>query len=101
MQLPRLSSFFERTLPLLLIATAALGAPVMIFSQDGLPRLRALERELESVERENTELRRQSELLRGRVELLREDPRAVERIARDELGFVRQTEVVFQFPKTR
>ncbi|MCK6592584.1 MAG: septum formation initiator family protein [Polyangiaceae bacterium] len=32
---------------------------------------------------------------------LRDDPSAVERIARDDLGLVRQTEVVFQFPVRR
>ena len=41
------------------------------------------------------------EELRGRVERLRDDPTAVERIARDDLGLVRQSEVVFQFPPRR
>ena len=95
----RLGRLVERTLPLAVLATAVVGAPVMIFSPQGLPRLRGLERELADVEAENAQLRRESDALRGRVQRLREDPAAVERIARDDLGFVRQTEVVFQFSK--
>lgn len=95
----RLGRLVERTLPLAVLATAVVGAPVMIFSPQGLPRLRGLERELADVEAENAQLRRESDALRGRVQRLREDPAAVERIARDDLGFVRQTEVVFQFAK--
>jgi cell division protein FtsB len=96
-----LTRFLERVLPVIMLITAAIGAPVMIFSSQGLPRLRGLERELADVEQESAEIRRQVEALRGRVARLRDDPTAVERIARDELGFVRQSEVVFQFPKQK
>jgi cell division protein FtsB len=37
--------------------------------------------------------------LRVEVDALRDDPAAVERIARDQLGMVRRSEVVFQFGK--
>lgn len=84
-----------------ILVVAAIGAPVMIFSPHGLPRLRGLEKELADVDEENADVRRQIESLRGRVARLRDDPAAVERIARDDLGFVRQTEVVFQFPMRR
>lgn len=80
---------------------AVVGAPVMILSPQGLPRLRGLEKELADVEEDNAALRRQIEALRGKVARLRDDPSAVERIARDDLGLVRQTEVVFQFQTRR
>ena len=35
--------------------------------------------------------------LRARTEAVRTDPLEVERVARDKLGLVRRTEVVFQF----
>jgi cell division protein FtsB len=88
-------------LPLAVLVVAIIGAPLMILSPQGLPRLRGLEKELSDVDEENAELRRQIEDLRGRVTRLRDDPAAVERIARDDLGLVRQTEVVFQFPARR
>jgi cell division protein FtsB len=91
----------ERALPLTILGLAIIGAPLLIASPEGLPRLRGLERELADVERENEDLRRAIEALRGEVARLRDDPAAVERIARDDLGLVRQTEVVFQFPAPR
>ncbi|MGK4004624.1 septum formation initiator family protein [Sorangium sp. So ce1036] len=95
----RIAHFLERTLPIAVLVVAVVGAPVMIFSPQGLPRLRELERELTDVEEENAELGRQIEALRGKVARLRDDPTAVERIARDNLGLVRQSEVVFQFSR--
>ncbi|MGK3993707.1 FtsB family cell division protein [Sorangium sp. So ce1024] len=94
-----LAVFLERTLPIAVLIVAVVGAPIMIFSPQGLPRLRELERELSDVEEENAELGRQIEALRGKVARLRDDPTAVERIARDNLGLVRQSEVVFQFSR--
>ncbi len=89
----------ERVLPIGLLAIALIGAPLLIFSRDGMPRLEAVEKELATVERENAELRREIELLRARVARLRDDPAAIEQLARDELGLIRQSEVVFQFPE--
>jgi cell division protein FtsB len=91
----------ERFLPIGVLVVALVGAPVMIFSPQGLPRLRGLQKEMADVEEENAELRREIEALKGRVARLRDDPGAVERIARDNLGMVRQTEVVFQFQTRR
>lgn len=95
----RLTLVLERVLPIAVLLLALIGAPLMIFSREGLPRLRGLERELDAVEAENRDLQREIEELRGHVGRLRDDPAAVERIARDDLGLVRQSEVVFQFKK--
>lgn len=94
-----LATFLERSLPALILVVSAVGAPIMIFSAEGLPRLRGLEQELAEVRRDNEEERRKIEFLRKSVERLKADPAAVERIARDELGLVRKNEVVFQFRK--
>jgi cell division protein FtsB len=96
-----LTRFLERVLPIAVLVVAVIGAPVLIFSPQGLPRLRGLQKELADVDDENAELRRDIDSLRGRVERLRDDPGAVERIARDDLGLVRQSEVVFQFSPKR
>jgi cell division protein FtsB len=95
----RLTLVLERVLPIAVLLLALIGAPLMIFSREGLPRLRGLERELDAVGAENRDLQREIEELRGYVGRLRDDPAAVERIARDDLGLVRQSEVVFQFKK--
>jgi len=90
--------FLERVLPVLILVVAAVGAPALMLSQEGLPRLRMLRAEMAQVEEENAELSENIRQLQLEVERLKRDPSAVERIARDELGLVRNNEVVFQFP---
>ena len=63
----------------------------------GVPRLRSLEREKGRVDLEISRLGEQIRELRVEVRRLREDPAQVEQVARDELGLVRQTELVMQF----
>jgi cell division protein FtsB len=82
-----------------MLALALIAVPVLILEPEGLPRLRGLQKELDDVTSADAELRRDVERLRIQVRELRDDPAAVERIARGELGMVRKTEVVFQFSK--
>jgi cell division protein FtsB len=98
---PRFELFVERILPLTILSMAAIGAPALMFSNEGLPRLRNLQTEIAQVRAENVELARTNAQLHLTVERLKQDPKAVERLARDELGLVRNTEVVFQFPAQR
>lgn len=86
-----------RGLPLAILVTSLIAVPVLVFEPQGLPRMRALEHELEGVKEENAELRRRITSLRAEVKELQEEPTAVERIAREQLGLVRKSEVVFQF----
>jgi cell division protein FtsB len=87
----------RRTLPIAMLALSLIAVPLLILEPNGLPRLRGLEHELDQVETDNAELRRDIDHLRVEVQQLKEDPAAVERIARGELGMVRKNEVVFQF----
>jgi cell division protein FtsB len=91
--------WLQRLLPLGLLVAAIISVPVLVWSEDGLPRLRKLQQERlearERVSRLSSEIR----LLRAEVSRVKGDPSQVERAARDELGLVRQTEVVFQFQK--
>ena len=94
-----LRSSLPRALPIGILALAVISVPVMVLRPDGLPRMRALEKELHGVEAENRGLRHGIADLKTEVRHLRDDPAAVEHIARDELGMVRKSEIVFQFPK--
>ncbi|HEV3189918.1 MAG TPA: septum formation initiator family protein [Polyangiaceae bacterium] len=87
----------RRTLPIAMMLLAVIAVPLLVLEPEGLPRLHGLERELDEVTAESQELRRNIDRLRIEVQRLREDPAAVERIARSELGMVRKNEVVFQF----
>jgi cell division protein FtsB len=95
------ADLLERALPLGILGLALIGAPLLIFEPEGLPRMRSLEKELATVKTENAEMRRDVTALRAEVRDLRDQPAAVERIARDQLGLVRKSEVVFQFGKSR
>jgi cell division protein FtsB len=84
-------------LPFGLLVFAVVAVPLHILDEQGLPRYRALRAELARVHERNELMRRDVRDLGQQVERLRNDPRAVERIARDELGMVRKDELVFQF----
>jgi cell division protein FtsB len=94
---PAAAAVLERTLPIGMLTLALVAVPVLVLEPAGLPRLRALQKELDAVNAENDELRRDVVRLRVEVRDLRDDPAAVERIARDQLGMVRKSELVFQF----
>jgi len=87
----------ERWLPLALLGAAVCFVPLRVLGAGGLPRLRALEGERERVDLQISRLSEEIRRLRAEVVLAREDVRAVERVARDQLGLVRRTELVFQF----
>jgi cell division protein FtsB len=91
------SLFAQRVLPLSVLALAAVSVPVLVLSPTGLPRLRNLEDERQRANDEISRLGSQINALRAEVARIKTDPAAVERAARDELGLVRTTEVVFQF----
>jgi cell division protein FtsB len=80
-----------------MLLLALVAVPVLVLEPAGLPRLRGLQKELDGVNTDNDELRREVGRLRVEVRELRDDPAAIERIARDQLGMVRKSEVVFQF----
>lgn len=93
------SDAWLRGLPLAVLTVSLIAVPVLVLEPQGMPRMRALEAELKEVEAENAELRRSVARLRTEVKDLRDDPAAVERIAREQLGLVRKSEVVFQFER--
>lgn len=90
-----------RALPIGVLAIAIVSVPVMMLRPGGVARMRSLQKELDQVHEENAQLGRDVDALHAEVRALRDDPRAVEKIARDELGLVRKSEVVFQFGKAR
>ena len=84
-------------LPLGLLIFAIVFVALRIVEAEGLPRYRALRVELQETRRSNERTRREIIELQSRVQHLRNDPEAVERLARDELGMLQSDEIVFQF----
>ena len=93
----RLLFGFAGLLPVLILGTAAVSTPIMIAADSGLPRLEKLRKERSMVQEKVSRLSEDIRRLRAEVELIKSEPTHVERVARDELGLVRQTEIVFQF----
>lgn len=89
--------FLQRVMPLAVLAVAAISVPMLMLSATGLPRLQGLREEKVRADDEVSRLSQQIWELRAEVARIKDDPAAVERAARDELGLVRRTEVVFQF----
>lgn len=99
--MPRAQETLLRGLPLAVLAVSLIAVPVLLLEPEGLPRMRSLETELSGVQTQNAELRRDVGKLRTEVKELRENPTAVERIGREQLGLVRKSEVVFQFERQK
>ncbi|MCA9641930.1 MAG: septum formation initiator family protein [Polyangiaceae bacterium] len=91
--------FFERVLPIAILALAAVSVPWLMLSPEGLPRLDRLRAERAEVDDEVSKLSQEIHELRAEQARIKQDPTAVEQVARDELGLVRQTEIVYQFSK--
>lgn len=68
--------------------------PYHIYVKSGLRRTIDLRHDLTALRAHNQELAAENERLAREAEALRTDPAAIERVARDELGWVRAGEVV-------
>jgi len=78
---------------LTLAALAILG-----FGGQSLGRLWQMKREVDGLERDLANLRAETDRLSAAVGALRSDPESIERIAREELGFVKPGERVYKLP---
>jgi cell division protein FtsB len=87
----------DRLVPLGMLLVAAISVPVMLWSPSGLARLEALQTQRETLALEVARLERDIERLRYQAESIKTSPSSIERVARDELGLVRRTELVMQF----
>ncbi len=83
---------------LLLAATFGYG-PYYLYARSGFARYLQLRRDLEATQAKNAKLRIEVDRLSREAEALRSDRRAVERVARADLGWVRPGEVIFDLGK--
>jgi cell division protein FtsB len=89
----------ERLVPVGMLLVAAVSVPIMLWSPTGLARLEALQGQRETLGLEVARLEREIERLRFQAESIKTSPSSIERVARDELGLVRRTELVMQFKR--
>lgn len=91
---------FGWTWRLTLAAALAVGVgylPLRVFGGGGIERAKRLDGQLAVLRERLSTLRTDNERMRSEAALLRDDLRTLERVARDELGWVRPGDIVFQF----
>lgn len=79
--------------PFLLLASLLL----IIWSPNGLLHLRQLHVEHQELVKKNHILEKQNHYLYEEISRLQDDPAAIESLAREELGLVKEGELIFQF----
>lgn len=79
--------------PLMILVSILL----IIWSPNGLLQLRQLHLEHQELIQKNHTLERENHLLYEEIAQLRNDPSAIEHLARQELGLVKEGELIFQF----
>ena len=86
-----------------LIAVLALvvAAGLAVYGGSGVLRVRAMQQEIDQLERELATLRAQTEKLTATIDKLRHDPAYIEKLAREDLGYVKEGETVLKFPTTK
>jgi cell division protein FtsB len=79
-------------------AAALLLAGLIVYGGGALARVVQLQQEVEALEREIVTQRARADALARTVERLRSDPAYIEKLAREDLGWVREGETVLRFP---
>ena len=82
------------------VALALLTLGLAVYGGNQVLRVTQMRRDMESMERELVTLRSRAEELSRTVEHLRNDSAAMEKLAREEFGYVRPGETVIRFPPT-
>jgi len=75
--------------------------PYHVYVRSGLRHTIDLRRDLTTLHAHNQDLAAENQRLAREAEALRDDPAAIERVARDELGWVRAGEVVVDMAPAR
>lgn len=76
------------------VAAALSYIPYHLYARSGFARMLELGRDLRALEARNAELRAETDRLGREAEALRSDLGAIERVARDELGWSKPGEIV-------
>jgi cell division protein FtsB len=90
-----------RGLAAVLLAVIFGYVPYHLYARSGYARYLELRRDLAAAKVRNAHLRAENERLAREVEALRTDSRALEQVARVEMGWVRPGEILFDFGEGR
>jgi cell division protein FtsB len=83
------------------VAFALAYVPYHLYARSGLAKTITLKRDLTALRARNRELAAENDRLEREAEALRDDPAAIERVARTDLGWVRPGEIVVDLGAAR
>jgi cell division protein FtsB len=69
-----------------------------IFGAHGFIAMRKTQKEIEQIREQIGKLNNENQSLSGQVHSLKTDPKAIERIAREEMGLARPGEIIYKLP---
>jgi cell division protein FtsB len=69
-----------------------------IFGAHGFIAMRKTQKEIEQIREQIGKLNNENQSLSGQVNSLKTDPKAIERIAREEMGLARPGEIIYKLP---
>src|SRR5579862_4122411 len=98
MNSPKPASFWSRHARTILGFAIFLLAIHDVFGSHGLLAMRRTQKQIQDLHGEIERLNKENTNLSGEVQALRSDPKAVERIAREEMGLARPGEMIFKIP---
>ncbi len=78
-----------------------MAAGLTVFGVNGLVRVSQMRHEIEGLEHDLVTLHARVDQLTVTIDRLRNDPTYVEKLAREDLGMVRQGDTILKFPSER
>jgi len=69
-----------------------------IFGAHGFIAMRRTQKEIEQIREQIGKLNKDNQLLSSQVNSLKTDPKAIERIAREDMGLARPGEIIYKLP---
>jgi len=70
-----------------------------VFGQNGILALRQQRKDLEVLQLKIQQLQQENEQLERQIKALRSDPKAIERLARDQMRMARPGEIIYALPE--
>jgi len=70
-----------------------------VFGQHGLLALRQEKKEIESLRQQIQQLQQENDQLDKRIKALQSDPKAIERLAREQMRMARPGEIIYTLPE--
>lgn len=70
-----------------------------VLGAHGLIAMRKTQKDIEQVQKQIDVLNQENQSLSGQVSSLKTDPKAIERIAREEMGLAKPGEIIYKLPR--